>query len=79
MAWLDTAEAKYITAINDLIIDWIRANPVPRYMNFSPAWRALEAARRIEQPWLEVFFRLQHEAAFSPEARIMFNMSKERK
>lgn len=61
----------YDKQIGILVDDWVHANPLPALMSFSPAWRALEAARRIEAPWVEVFFGLADFPAFSAEARLM--------
>lgn len=71
LMWEETGDARYPEKISVIVKDWVEANRVPRLMSFSPAWRALEAARRIEGPWVEVFFRLQDEPAFSAEARLM--------
>jgi len=61
----------FISKINDTVIDWICSNPPPAFTSFSPGWRALEVARRIEKPWIEVFFQLQELDEFSHEARLL--------
>lgn len=69
--WLQEPNSDYPRKVSSLVSDWVRHNPVPRFMSFSSAWRALEAARRIETPWVEVFFRMADVAEFSLEARIL--------
>lgn len=70
-AWYATGQARYAAAISAMVSDWVRANPLPEGLSFSAAWRSLEAARRIEEPWAEVFFGLREERAFAPEARLL--------
>lgn len=45
----------------ELLIDWTQANPYPARFSFSPAWRPLEAARRIMQAWIPAFEYLRHD------------------
>ena len=63
-------QERAIKKINDQLIDWILSNPTPRRYRFSATWRPLEAARRIDA-WLEIFFTLQKDPAFSEEARLL--------
>lgn len=65
------SENLYALSTSKVIMDWIRQNPVPAHMSFGAPWRALEAARRVEKPWLEAFYRLRFHPQFTPEARLM--------
>jgi len=70
-AWRQTGEARYARAIAREARDWVEANPPPGRMSFSHAWRALEAARRIDGPWFEVVAALFGEAALDEEAAVL--------
>jgi len=70
-SWLRTQNPEYSDAIEVLLKDWIQDNPAPAYLSLSSTWRALEAARRIDGPWLEIFFRLHGDMALSQELRLM--------
>lgn len=50
-AWESTRNPAYRESLNRLFQDWIRANPYPDGLTFSPPWRALETARRILEVW----------------------------
>lgn len=52
VAWQETADGRYREKANALLADWIRSNPYPDRLTFSPQWRALEVARRINNAWL---------------------------
>jgi len=60
VAWRETKDARYRTALNTQLRDWLRQSPRPAYYSFSSSWRALEVARRIEESWMPMLF--------SPEA-----------
>lgn len=69
-AWEQTQDPRYPHLTSQLISDWVTANPKPERLSFSPAWRALEAARRIEGPWVETFYGFRESEAFSDDARL---------
>jgi hypothetical protein len=69
-AWKETADTRYLEAINELWLDWIKANPYPARITFSAPWRPLEASRRIMHSWVELFFALQDYPQFEPETRL---------
>ncbi len=67
--WEKTGKSYYLEKVNDLLVNWIRANPYPRARSFSAQWRALETARRVLDSWIPVYQRLKMEPGFSAEAR----------
>jgi hypothetical protein len=67
-AYNHTHKAKYLQTISDHLIDWIPSHSAPNHVTFSTSWRALEAARRIMDSWLAVFFYARAEPAISDEA-----------
>ncbi|MGF1452210.1 MAG: alginate lyase family protein [Opitutales bacterium] len=71
-AWQATGEARYAEAVDTLLADWIRANPYPGRPSYSAAWRPLEAARRIDASWFEVWVKLRDSGFLSPETRLLF-------
>ncbi len=70
--WRSTGDPRYAQKANDLLHDWLTANPYPRRISFSPAWRALEAARRILDAWPTTWQQLQSSPQFTPETRLLF-------
>ena len=62
---------EYIDVISEHLSDWVIHNPYPNRTNFTPAWRALEVARRIQESWAIVFQQLQGNPHFSPEAQLL--------
>jgi hypothetical protein len=68
-AYLYTGRDVYLKAVSGYLEDWIRANPYPGRLTFSPQWRALEAARRITDTWAPVFS--DKRIILSPQARIL--------
>jgi len=66
-----TGEAAFIKKIDEILQDWVPQNDSPRRLNFTPAWRALEAARRILDSWIWTFYNLQDEPVFSAKARLL--------
>ena len=67
-AFLHTGSEKYLRTISSHLIDWIPAHPAPKHVTFSTSWRALEAARRIMDSWLAVYYYARAEPAISDEA-----------
>jgi hypothetical protein len=56
VAWRETKDIRYRTALNEQLRDWLKQNPRPAHYSFSSSWRALEVARRAVEAWLPVFF-----------------------
>ena len=56
VAWRETKDVRFRTALNAQLRDWLRQSPRPGHYSFSPAWRALEVARRMEEAWMPVLF-----------------------
>lgn len=54
LAWQESGDERFREKGNALLADWIQANPYPNRLTFSPQWRALEVARRINNTWLHV-------------------------
>ena len=50
-----TGDPRYAAKAASLLVDWTDANPYPARFSFSPAWRPLEAARRVMQAWIPAF------------------------
>ncbi|MGJ3242035.1 MAG: heparinase II/III family protein [Opitutales bacterium] len=71
VAWRTTGNPRYPERADRLIDDWIRSHPHPGRFTSSAAWRPLEAARRIMDSWVEVFFAFAGEPAFRPETRLL--------
>jgi hypothetical protein len=67
VAWRETKDARYRTALNDQLRDWLKQNPRPMYYSFSYSWRALEVARRVVEAWLPVLFAPESAAALDPD------------
>ncbi len=59
VAWRETHDKRYLDALNAQLRDWIAHNPRPHYYSLSSAWRALEAARRMDDSWLPMLFSPQ--------------------
>ncbi|MCC5806311.1 MAG: alginate lyase family protein [Opitutales bacterium] len=57
----ETGDPRYSAKASALIVDWTNANPYPARFSFSPAWRPLEAARRVTQAWIPAFEYLRHD------------------
>jgi hypothetical protein len=56
VAWRETGEEKYRTTLQAQWLDWIEHNPRPAHYSLSGPWRALEAARRLQDSWLPILF-----------------------
>lgn len=74
-AYQETGDARYRDALLDTLDDWILTHPAPGRISFSPAWRPLEAARRLLQSWLPVAEDLQTLDGFTPERAARFRAS----
>lgn len=71
-AYLITGDDRYAGFIFATLDDWIVQHPAPGHLSFSPAWRSLEAARRILNSWTLVYLKLGAHPAFTPERRARF-------
>ncbi len=67
VAWRKTKDARYRSALNAQLRDWLRQSPRPAYYSISPAWRALEVARRLEDAWMPVLFSPDASAALDDD------------
>jgi hypothetical protein len=67
VAWRETKDARYRTALNAQLRDWLRQSPRPAYYSLSSAWRALEVARRVEEAWMPVLFSPEADAALDDD------------
>ncbi len=67
-AWRRTGDERFRARLNFLWQDWILHNPYPGRLTFSPAWRALEAARRVLDAWGPA---LHAGDALYPETRLL--------
>jgi len=68
--WKQTRDPRYADCASRWLVDWLRTQPYPGRITFSPPWRALEAARRSADTWPVVFTDLQAAPEFSDEARL---------
>ena len=71
-AYLRTRDNRYADYIFSTLDDWLTQHPAPGRLTFSPAWRSLEAARRILNSWTIVYLQLGTHPAFTPELRARF-------
>jgi len=63
-----TQNPRYLETISEHLIDWIPNHRPPDRVSFSTSWRALEAARRIMDSWMDVYVYERSNPAFSDEA-----------
>ncbi len=70
VAWRETQDARYRTALNAQLRDWLRQNPRPTHYTFSSSWRALEVARRMEESWMPVLFAPQANEALDDDVLV---------
>lgn len=70
-AYRETGRQTYLEALDHLFQDWIRANPVPEPCGPTPQWRALEAALRLSNAWIETFFLLRDSPGLAPATRLL--------
>lgn len=61
---------EFVERIRAYLLDWFWKFPPPDHRSFSPAWRALEAARRIADAWLPLYDGLRDHPAFGDEATL---------
>lgn len=57
----ETGDERYRAAVAAILSDWVDTQPFPGRFSFSPAWRALEAARRVMNSWIPAFASLVDE------------------
>jgi hypothetical protein len=74
-AYRSTGDTRFAKTFNELITDWIYANPAPMDNANDPAWRVLEAGLRMAGPWPKAFFGFQQAKDFRPVTRILMLMS----
>ncbi len=70
-AYSGTGNLIYITALDNLLRDWVTSNPYPAEKNNTPQWRGLEVFMRVANAWPEVFYGLQEFPEFTPAARLL--------
>lgn len=56
VAWKETGDARYQKRLMSIWRDWLEQNPRPGHYSLSGPWRALEAARRVQDSWLPILF-----------------------
>jgi hypothetical protein len=54
--WEEKGDERLADRMNQLWQDWILNSPYPGRLTFSPQWRALEVARRINNSWVHSFY-----------------------
>lgn len=71
-AFSATSEAKYVRALDEMWLSWLRDNPEPVGHNGGgdAAWETLSTACRIYGSWLYGWFGLLHNADFRDSTRI---------
>jgi len=57
-AYNATGKEAYLERIRDDLADWLTHEPSPERLNFTPSWRALEVARRLQRSWIPLFAEL---------------------
>jgi len=67
-----TGDPKYVCALDEIWLSWIRDNPEPDGHNGGgdPAWETLSTAVRIYGSWLQAWFGLLHEPHFQDTTRV---------
>lgn len=70
-----TGEEQYLTRIRTDLADWLENEPSPRRLNFSPSWRPLEVARRLQRSWFPLFDELPVNHPTASEIRAMMYAS----
>lgn len=66
-----TGQSQYYAAIDNLLLDWLQANPFPNRLTFSPAWRSLEAARRILDVWPVIWEGMRERTEWRVSTRLL--------
>jgi hypothetical protein len=74
-SYRETGDARYLATLLADLDDWIATHPPPGRITFSPAWRPLEAARRLLHSWLPVGPALADLSGTNPEFRARFDAS----
>ena len=68
-----TGDERYLEKLFQLLDDWLQQHAqAPNHINFSSAWRPLEAARRILESWDLVYCKLWQHPQFSKELKNRF-------
>ncbi len=67
IAWRETKDPRYRTALNSQLRDWLRQCPKPAHYSFSSSWRALEVARRFAEAWMPLLFAPEADAALDDD------------
>ena len=70
-AWHQSGDSRYAATVAAQLADWVDACPYPGRRTFSPAWRPLEAARRVLGSWPQTFEALRDAPDFNPAARLL--------
>lgn len=68
LAFEASGDERYRAAVATILSDWVENQPFPGRFSFSPAWRALEAARRVMNAWIPAFHSLLEEPQLYGEA-----------
>jgi hypothetical protein len=74
-AYQKTGDVAYFACVVRTLEDWIDANPSPIMVSFSPAWRPLEAARRLLYGWLPVLAEWQADDNFPDQLHVKLEQS----
>ncbi|MGF1485262.1 MAG: heparinase II/III family protein [Opitutales bacterium] len=70
-AYTQTGNLDYLHAAEDMVIDWITSHPVPKFPDFIGPWRALEAARRMDEAYRPLLVHHPHAAPLSESAHLL--------
>jgi hypothetical protein len=73
-AYWYTLDEKYAKKWIELMVDWVRSNPVPLGAdhNETLTWRTIEAGIRMNGSWMNSYFYFLNSPSFDPEAHITF-------
>lgn len=74
-AWQSTGDPIYLETLIGQLRDWYGKNPPPGHFSLSPAWRALETARRITESWSLIYDTLRQASPPRDEALVVFMLS----
>jgi hypothetical protein len=74
-AYRKTGNIQYYNYMLTTLDDWITSNPAPRMLSFSPAWRPLEAARRLLYVWLPLLPAWQADEHFPNDLQLKLKQS----
>lgn len=70
-AYAHTGKLDYLHAAETMVIDWITSHPVPRLPDLAGPWRALEAARRVDEAFRPLLAHHPHAAPLSESAHLL--------